>query len=404
VSARPPYQPIRKPLGLRVQELIDSLQVMRDSLDAIRQGKGYQLLPLSGQLRALLYAKRKTNKPLLLDLADQLGRELQVYHMPGVEQPLPPELPTPVHRLAGFPFTLQQELPKQTACSLVELLDLKIVEHNGKSYTALDLIKFYANKAGGAHFAPAIESEYAELLSVNFGQLQNALMQIGEVTLKQGARLLKELSDIEVHYILIIPNQELQQPAVIWDSRYLGTNMRFYCRVTPFRQLVFGMVSIDGVGVEVGAKKLVDLAQPTHFRFSVSLNEDLSTDLLLEANGERLNSIRVPRPLFVASDPVDYDTFVNRSHEDPNAGLKLGFVQIAMFAAGASTYGRARALLYFEEQTQNPEQKVIGFERGGYGSIPRGERDIQMTGPVHFCSVKSYPPPPPPPASPAPPS
>lgn len=403
------YQPVKKPLSVRVEELINSLLVVRDCLHALNRGARHSLIPLSGQLRALLYEKKRGNKPLLLDLADQLGHQMQVYSMPGVDEPTPPELRSAglLLRMQGFPFSIQQEHPEQKPVSLADLLKREILEYKGKSYKVVDLIRFFANKAGGAHYSLDIERDYAELLSFNLGiqPLQNALRQVGDITLRHGALLLKKLSDIDVHFILIIPKQEIQQPAFVWDSRYGGTHMRVHCRLAPFDRLVFGMTSINGVGVEIGSKGIVDLTRPTHALLTLRLNEDLSTGLSLEANGESLNDIRVPHPLFIASDPTDYDTFVNRSHEDPNAGLRLGFVEIAMFGAGNTSYDRAKALLYFQAQTLNPEKKVIVFDKGSYGSIPRGTKDMQMTGSVHLHTVKSFvPPPPTPPAPSAPPA
>lgn len=77
---------IKKSLNRRIGELLDSLQVIRDALSGLRAGRTYQLIPLSGQLRALLTEKRKDNKPLLLDLAEIMDGELIVYAMPDTEK------------------------------------------------------------------------------------------------------------------------------------------------------------------------------------------------------------------------------------------------------------------------------------------------------------------------------
>jgi hypothetical protein len=69
-----------KSLGYRIFELSQSLQAIRDSLGAIRQGKLYQFIPLYGQLRALLL-KSRMNEPLLLSLAKSLSQELMIYCM-----------------------------------------------------------------------------------------------------------------------------------------------------------------------------------------------------------------------------------------------------------------------------------------------------------------------------------
>lgn len=57
------YEPIPKFLGDRIQELLQALQVIRDSIEAVRQGKLHQIIPVYGQLRALLSEKSKGNDP-----------------------------------------------------------------------------------------------------------------------------------------------------------------------------------------------------------------------------------------------------------------------------------------------------------------------------------------------------
>ena len=79
----PKAQTTTKTIGDRVIELTKALQVIRDSLNLIRQGKTYQIIPLCGQLRALLTDKSqsKKNKPLLVDLAVLLQKRLSVFAM-----------------------------------------------------------------------------------------------------------------------------------------------------------------------------------------------------------------------------------------------------------------------------------------------------------------------------------
>jgi hypothetical protein len=76
-----------KRLGDRIADLMLSLQVVRDALDGAHLGRMHQLIPLYGQLRALLSDRSKGNKPLLLDVSDQLGHPLYFFAMPGVDEP-----------------------------------------------------------------------------------------------------------------------------------------------------------------------------------------------------------------------------------------------------------------------------------------------------------------------------
>jgi hypothetical protein len=45
---------VPKDLGYRVLELLGSLQVIQDSLQLVRAGRVHQLIPVYGQLRAIL--------------------------------------------------------------------------------------------------------------------------------------------------------------------------------------------------------------------------------------------------------------------------------------------------------------------------------------------------------------
>src|SRR6266478_7642012 len=64
----------------RVRELLHAALVIRDALTGLQQGLQHQIIPLSGQLRALLTDRsEKKSPPLLLDLAARHGLDLTIY-------------------------------------------------------------------------------------------------------------------------------------------------------------------------------------------------------------------------------------------------------------------------------------------------------------------------------------
>ena len=130
------YQDIPKPLGYRIQELIQSLQVMNDSLEAVQQGRLYQLIPLYGQLRALLSEKSKHNQPLLLTIAEEISMQLNLYCMSDVnDKDFPSEFKQDlVLHLSGFPASIEQELPGQHIIKLEDFLNRKILFFKGREY------------------------------------------------------------------------------------------------------------------------------------------------------------------------------------------------------------------------------------------------------------------------------
>jgi len=374
------YQPIQKPLGYRIQELIQSLEVMRDSLGAVRLGKLHQLIPVYGQLRALLSEKRRGNRPLLLDVAKEVGCALAVHCMPPAGE-LPEELREDLLlHLSGFPITIEQELPGQSKISLEDLLDHRILIYNERSYPARDIITFFANKAGGAHYSPDLPKDFAELLSFRLSGhpvLVNALLQIADLTYKLGVRLLKSHSDSETHLLIFVPPQELTSEAYVFDSQYPDSPMRIFCRLDPQMRLAFGATGIQGASAIARINRLVDWSKPHHFTLSLTIDEALATRLEISMDGEDLTSVVAPYPIFVVNDPLHYSSFQNRSHEEENAGLSLGFVE--MDGKNLPPKAQAQLLLHFEEKLLQDDLACVFFRRGQYGHAAPGTKDMQMT-------------------------
>jgi hypothetical protein len=133
---------VPKDLGYRVLELLGSLQVIRDSLQLVRAGRVHQLIPVYGQLWAILRERSKGSKPLLLDLADELQHDLRIFSMPDVVASPPPITHGLVLHVAGPPFTMRREVPLQEERKLRDLLDYKLIRYRDKLYSVGDLIEF----------------------------------------------------------------------------------------------------------------------------------------------------------------------------------------------------------------------------------------------------------------------
>jgi hypothetical protein len=92
-----PPKIIPKPLAIRTVELVRALQIIKDAIDGARKGGIHNLIPLAGQLRALLTEKSKGADPLLLRLAETFAQPLEFYVMPGADDP-------------NFPDSLKEKL------------------------------------------------------------------------------------------------------------------------------------------------------------------------------------------------------------------------------------------------------------------------------------------------------
>jgi hypothetical protein len=393
------YQGIPKPLGYRLQELIQSLQVISDSLEGVQQGRLYQLIPLYGQLRALLSEKSKDNQPLLLTIAEKFGMELNLYCMSDVDdKDFTSEFKQDLAlHLSGFPVSIEQELPGQHIIKLEDFLNRKILFFKGREYrkgkySVEEIITFFANKAGGAHFSPDLPIDFAQLLSFGlFGQpvLVRALIQIAEITYQLGLKLLRSLAEFEIHLLVFIPQQELSQTGYIFDNRYPDSHMRISFCLGPGMRLKFVVTGIQGLTSTVGNNRIIDWKKPHYFVLTLAIIDRLQTKLEILVDGESFGGVTVPHPLFVVNDPLNYISYYNRSHDSDSAGLSIGFVEMVMFNKDLPLKEKVKLFLHFEELLEQKDLECRYFAKGQYGYSPPGTKDMQLiNSPVSWSLLK----------------
>ncbi len=133
---------MQKSINYRLHELAEALSVIRDSLIGVQQGKTYQLIPIYGQLRALLYEKSAKQQPLLLSLSAELNRPLEIYYLPGLPIDELPERSKLKFFAMGAPFGAYQTLPARQKIKLAEFLDFKTIFFSERWFTVRDLITF----------------------------------------------------------------------------------------------------------------------------------------------------------------------------------------------------------------------------------------------------------------------
>jgi hypothetical protein len=383
-----PFRPVAKSLAFRLLELVRALQVIADSLKSVQEGRVHHLASLSGQLRALLTERSKQAEPLLLSVAKIFGDSLDIYCMPDVDDPtFPAELrkKTLLH-VAGFPITTRQQFPAQRKLAFSSFLDQPIILYKGNKYTSRKLIEWYANWAGGAHYSRHFPEDFAELLAFNPMGLQpigNLLVQIGQATVTLGRTLLKSLTDIELHVLLVVPQQSLiSDTAYLFDAMYPGTAMRISLVLN--RQLIpsFFVRGLQGTFGRADADRLMDWTAPRPLQASVTIEQDLATTIAIAIDGEEVGHVRVPEPLFVLSDLRNYEFYQNKAADGAPQEFRFGEAGILMFDREMAHAERARLLLYFEDQRTRSDLQLILFEPGSYAFSAQGTKDLAMTGNV----------------------
>ncbi len=390
-----PYQEVGKTLAFRTVELVRALQLVFDSLQHLRRGEIRHLITLSSQLRALLTERSPHADPLLLHIATKFQRNLRLYCMPDVNDPKFPESVRDklVLRVAGFPFTAERQFPDQFELSFPELLDLQIILFRGNRYTVRDLIEWYANKAGGAHYSRKLPQDFADLLELPFlkeNLIINTLVQIGDATLTAGRELLKSVVDLEIHALLCLPAQNgenLSDLSVLFDARYEASSMRLTLAVNKLFIPIFTVSGLQGVVAQVKSDRLINWSEPRYLYAALTIQNDLSTRLELVVDGEVVGRNDVKEPLFVLSDPLNYNYFHNRAVDGPPQQFSFAFGQLVMIGNDVSPLDRAKLMLFMSRKRDNPELPVVLYTPESYAQAAKGTTNLSMTGTVRHVKV-----------------
>ncbi len=385
---RRPYRELGKPFAVRTVELTQGLQLIADSIGKIKEGETRYLAVLSGQLRSLVAERSKGAVPLLLDMAEKFGKKLTIHCMPGADDPTLPEAlrKDVILHVSGFPVTLERQFPGQLEMSLSAFLNERLILFRGANYSALNIIEWYANKAGGAHYSSSIPEDFAALMSLKLLDIQplvNFIVQIGQATLDAGRALIKAMVDFEVYALVVIPEQNrdsLGEINYLFDSLYEGSTMRYSIWLDSRLMPSFFVSSLQGSWLRVDSDRMIDWSEPRLIHTSLSIEDDLSTTLELVVDGVRVGRSNIKMPLFVLSDPLDYDVYHNKSAGGQPQDFSFAVGQFAMFGRELGPEERANMLLYLSGKCKDPELKVIWYAAGAFGRANRGTKDLKLNG------------------------
>lgn len=347
---------------------------------------------LSGQLRALLTERSRKADPLLLELAKKFGHALEIYAMPGVDDPSLPEAVSDdfEFHISGFPITLAPRYFAQEKYHLKDLINKKIIKINDKVYTITNLIEWYANWGGGSHYSRQIPEEFNFLLSMNiFGSspISNLLTQVGEATLASGLAILRKMVEFEIHAVLVIPGDSAPKDTFLIDAKYEGSNMRLSLMLSQRLVPIFSVTDLQGMSAKVQGDRLVDWDAPRYFLFSLGIDDDLSTVLEIYINGERIGRSIFSEPLFVFSQLTDYEVYHNRAADGENQDFCLGLSSLAMYGKEMTPVERANLLIYFEKKCQDDNLKIILYNTQSFGYSERGSKNLHMEGEVKRLEI-----------------
>ncbi len=188
---------VRKSQRQRLEELRKALMVIEHGLRAaVEAGEEAHLVPVVGQLRALLVSTRQT--PLLLDLARQLDFPLEFYSIPldflDDEEIAKILGPTKI-QWTGDSLSPQAVPPMILQKVAMEdwLASTQVVVGQQK-ISGEELLKMVANKLGGAHYDTTLPPQLATIVAIELAGVTSfyrTLVSLGEVVVRLGRKLLE---------------------------------------------------------------------------------------------------------------------------------------------------------------------------------------------------------------------
>jgi hypothetical protein len=388
---------IPKSLFERIIDLTNSILIIRDSLESVKNGKKHHLLNIYNQLRALLAEKSKGNPPLLLDIAKKLSYPLTVYYKQKIDFP---EVLKPTFEFQSLDLSIDKTSPHQVECSLEEFLEKEIIVFNGKSYRTQELIKTVSNKAGGSHYPEKLPKEVIELFSIflyerspleshgipNFQALNQLMIDIASNVLGLGTRLLKTVSEFEIYLQVYFPKQKLDNETYLLDIFHDHLPTRISIVLNKENKFCFNLIDSNNNGTQILIIQETDLAGLFNINFAFGLTNQLKTRIKIEINGKGFFEEDLDFVFTIRNDFESFSTYHNRSKENENAGLSFGMIRFLVYARYLETSERATVISLLSDLSE--EDKVPYFTRGNYGTRKINEKNVTMTGVVKLKALK----------------
>jgi hypothetical protein len=344
---------LTKPDWLRLAELEQSLLVIRDALDGLEVNRVHQMLPLSGQLRALLVEKRRENPPLLIELAAALGVDIRLFAGPEIGNDATDQ--EMLLDVGGTPLSSERLSADQDELSVEQFLSRRMLRVKGTSYSIAQIIKLAAEKAGGAHHPRNVPEDILELLtfrSSGFRPLPMALMSIGRAVLRIGRDLIRRICDLDLHVIVILPTQRTSSICLL-DAHDPATGAKITLAVDALGRVSVTVVAVDGWAWQVHSETIVAPMQPLHILFSARLTTRLETEASIHVDGQLAARVTYQRPTMMSDFAQDYEIVCNRAFDNSTLTGEFGLATMSIVAAGQNAYDDADLLHEMKERRES---------------------------------------------------
>ncbi|WP_276497608.1 hypothetical protein [Pontibacter litorisediminis] len=366
----------------KLKEFYLAVRIMYDLEKLIKEGKSYHIPTVYGQLRALLTDKTKEKskeKKPLFDIASILGEEIKIYYMPKRSEEHS-NFGNPFLDISSLPISIERQLVNQIEISLEDYLNVEVVQYQGESYTASDIINLLSNKYGGSHYDTKVPQYIAELMSIGFGRqpvLDNLIIQIANLFLKVGLKLLKKVTDFEL-FVALKPSTFSVEENFFFD--YVLPNLPARISLLTYQgKLRLFLADILGNAASIGIEKVLEPNQNYIVHITHRITPDLRSEVKVNLNGENVFEELYFEPLLVLNEIRSYQGYINRSQEKEFQKFEFGLGRLMMFS---SVLGELERYRMYSDFLGKDSSVMLWFNESSYGHSAPGTGDISMEGHV----------------------
>ncbi len=372
------------------------------------QSRPHLLIPIYGQLRSLLIEKSRGKKSLLLDIADTIGANMNIYVQSKNWQNLEisssdqvfflnpvvqKETQRPKIKVCGIPFSSVRTNENQEKISLTDFLDFEVLEYEGEKLKVNEILGFYANRYGGSHYDHQIPENFAKLLSEDLGGfdiLKSMLVSIAQLILDNGISVLKNISCSTVFLCFYLYEQQLSEKSILMDSMYPQSPMRYSLILDNGRIPHLIVRGANNVKDVFTLSKQLDFNDWAEFCISIQLNDRLQSNVLVVLNGEEVVNITLERNIEIYNHFRNCDRYLNTSADQSKmSGIDMGVVQYAG-ALETNWYEIAGAVGVLKGCRESEEPvKVIKLSKSSYLNMKPGSFDLEIIGEYETAFIKN---------------
>ncbi|MGL5355411.1 MAG: hypothetical protein ACRDAQ_02500, partial [Cetobacterium sp.] len=335
---------MEKSSGTKFLELFDSLKIINDSLNFLKEGKEHQIIPLSGQIRAILFDNKDSNKknktPLILEVAQNIKYDTDIYLLERKEK----------ITTRGLVFSYEKPIisleyinKDYKKIKLQDYIKTKICKIGGEDKTIEQIIKVFANKNGGAHYDPKVPKFLYELSLFKIGEksLVTCIIQdLGEILHKICLRMLRKKTEFEFQILFGLNENMSKESKNIITYKYGNNNMGLSLRAGLANKLE---IMLRGIREEeINLEIEIDLKKPIFLSIHYEIKDSLNTKLVIALNENILYEKEENKTIFI------YNQFDISNVEFGDDNLKLFISKIMIYCNYLSIEEKIQNLEYIK--------------------------------------------------------